>query len=181
MVHVWARPVRWLISVSEPTSAGPKTAKSNRTTARSRPRPEPANKLTPEERQCVLDICHQPEYASLPPGQIVPRLADQGTYIASESSFYRILHEADEQHHRGRSRQPQSFTPPQGYCATGPNQVWSWDITWLPAPIRGMFFYLYMMVDVYSRKIVGWEVHPWKVPNLGRPGAQGGLVRRVLA
>ena len=122
-------------------------------------RPEPANKLTPQERQHVLDICHLPEYASLPPGQIVPRLADQGTYIASESSFYRVLHEADEQHHRGRSRKPQYIHPPQGYCATGPNQVWSWDITWLPAPIRGMFFYLYMIMDVFSRKIVGWEVH----------------------
>lgn len=49
---------------------------------------------------------------------------------------------------------------PQGFCATGPNQVWSWDITWLPAPIRGMFFFLYMIVDIYSRKVVGWEVHP---------------------
>jgi transposase InsO family protein len=131
------------------------------------PRPEPANKLTPEERQCILNICHHPEYASLPPGQIVPILADQGTYIASESSFYRILHEADEQHHRGRSRKPQSFAPPQGYCATGANQVWSWDITWLPAPIRGMYFYLYMIVDVYSRKIVGWEVHPMESAELG--------------
>ena len=130
-------------------------------------RPEPANKLTPNERQRVLEICHQPEYASLPPGQIVPILADQGTYIASESSFYRVLHEAEEQHHRGRSRKPQSFIPPKGYCATGPNQVWSWDITWLPAPIRGMFFYLYMIVDVYSRKIVGWEVHPMESAELG--------------
>jgi transposase InsO family protein len=106
-----------------------------------------------------LDICHQPQYASLPPGQIVPRLADQGCYIASESSFYRILHAAGEQHHRGRSRKPNRSTLPKGYCATGPNQVWSWDITWLPAPIRGMFFYLYMIVDIYSRKIVGWDVH----------------------
>jgi len=130
-------------------------------------RPEPANKLTPEERQRVLDICHQPEYASLPPGQIVPMLADQGTYIASESSFYRVLHDADEQHHRSRSRKPHTFSPPQGYCATGPNQVWSWDITWLPTPIRGMFFYLYMIMDVYSRKVVGWEVHPMESAELG--------------
>ena len=49
-------------------------------------------------------------------------------------------------------------TPPKGFCAIGPNQVWTWDITWLPASIRGMFFYLYMIVDVFSRKIVGWEV-----------------------
>ena len=122
-------------------------------------RPAPANKLSDEERQSVLKICHQPEYASLPPGQIVPRLADQGRYIASESSFYRILHQAGEQHHRGRSTKPHRSSPPKGYCASAPNQVWTWDVTWLPAPIRGMFFYLYMIVDVYSRKIVGWEVH----------------------
>jgi transposase InsO family protein len=136
----------------------------HRPTAR---RPEPANKLIVEERERVLNICHQPEYASLPPGQIVPRLADQGKYIASESSFYRVLHEADEQHHRGRSLKPHAFNPPQGYCATGPNQVWSWDITWLPAPIRGMFFYLYMIMDVYSRKVVAWEVHPMESADLG--------------
>lgn len=130
-------------------------------------RPNPMNKLTAEEVQRVLDICHQPEYASLPPGQIVPILADQGIYVASESSFYRILHEAGEQHHRGRSRKPQCSHPPQSHCATGPNQVWSWDITWLSAPIRGMFFYLYIIMDVYSRKIVGWEVNSMESAELG--------------
>jgi len=123
------------------------------------PRPEPSNKLTVEEREHVLDVCHNPAYASMPPGQIVPRLADQGVYIASESSFYRILHAIDEQHHRGRSRKPHVSTPPKGYCATAPNQVWSWDITYLPTMIRGLFFYLYMIMDVFSRKVVGWEVH----------------------
>ena len=103
-------------------------------------RPEPANKLTAGERQRILDICHMPEYADLSPGQIVPRLADKGRYVASESSFYRILHDADEQHHRGRSAKPRELDPPRGYCATRPNQVWSWDITWLPSPIRGMYF-----------------------------------------
>ena len=88
-------------------------------------RPTPANKLSSEERKSVSNVCHDSEYASLPPGQIVPKLADQGVYIASESSFYRILHEAEEQHHRGRSRKPRVSTPPKGYCATGPNQVWS--------------------------------------------------------
>ena len=96
-------------------------------------RPTPANKLTSEERQSVLDICHQKENASLPPSQIVPQLADLGEYVASESSFYRILHEANEQHHRGRSQKPRKSTPPKGFCATGPNPVWTWDITWLPA------------------------------------------------
>lgn len=67
-------------------------------------RPVPANTLSAEERGRILTICHQPDYARLPPGQIVPRLADQGEYIASESSFYRVLRAADEQHHRGRQR-----------------------------------------------------------------------------
>lgn len=130
-------------------------------------RPTPANKLTPEERQSVLDTCHKPVYASMSPGQIVPRLADKGLYLASESSFYRILHEADEQHHRGRNAKPRRHHPPQGYCAIGPNQVWSWDITWLSSLIRGMFYYLYMIVDIYSRKIVGWEVHPVESAGFG--------------
>ena len=138
-------------------------------------RPEPANKLTTEERQSVLNICHQLDFASLPPGQIVPRLADQGQYVASESSFYRILHEADEQHHRGRSHAPRHPLPPNGYCATGPNQVWSWDITWLASPIRGMFFYLYMIMDVYSRKIVAWEIHP-----LENAGLAATLVQKAV-
>jgi len=123
------------------------------------PWPAPVNKLSPEERESVLSACRDPRYAGLPPGQIVPKLTDQGVYIASESSFYRILREADEQHHRGRSRKPRASTPPKGYCATGPNQVWSWDITYLPTLVRGIFFYLYMIMDVFSRKIVGWEVH----------------------
>lgn len=123
------------------------------------PRPQPCNKLSAEERERILNVCHDPVYASMPPGQIVPKLADQGVYIASESSFYRVLHQADEQHHRGRSRKPGVSTPPKGFCATSPNEVWSWDITYLPTLVRGLFFYLYMIVDVFSRKIVGWEVH----------------------
>ena len=115
-------------------------------------RPTPRNKLSAEERERVLNVCHAPQYASLPPGQIVPRMADQGLYIASESSFYRILHEADEQHHRGRSQKPRISTPPKGYCATASNQVWSWDITYLPTMIRGMFFYLYMILGRIQSK-----------------------------
>lgn len=120
-------------------------------------RPEPANKLTKEERKEILEIIHQPEYQSLPPSQIVPKLADQGTYIASESTFYRIMHEAGEQNHRGRSKTPTS-KPKSTHCATEPNRVWSWDITYLPGPAKGLYFYLYLILDIYSRDIVGWEV-----------------------
>lgn len=122
-------------------------------------RPAPANRLSPAERARVLDLCHEPAYASLPPGQIVPRLADQGEYVASESSFYRILREASEQHHRGRSRPPRPRGEPPRLVARAPCEVWSWDISWLPGPVKGLFFYLYLIVDLYSRKIVGWEVY----------------------
>lgn len=121
--------------------------------------PPPANRLSAEERAAVLALCHAPAYASLPPGQIVPRLADQGQYIASESSVYRILRAAGEQHRRGRSRSPQPRREPPRLVARAPNEVWTWDIRWLPGPVKGLFFYLYRIVDLYSRKIVGWEVY----------------------
>jgi transposase InsO family protein len=138
-------------------------------------RPEPANRLSAEERQQVLAVCHRPEFASLPPGQIVPRLADAGEYIASESSFYRILRAAGEQHHRGRSRAPRKMGPPPRHRAVRPCQVWSWDITWLPGPARGLFFFLYLMIDVYSRKIVGWEVYAQESAELASD-----VVRRAV-
>lgn len=138
-------------------------------------RPEPANKLTPAERDQVLALCHTPEFASLPPSQIVPRLADRGEYLASESSFYRILRAAGEQQHRGRSRPPRPAAPPPSHCAQRPCAVWSWDITWLPGPLRGQFFYLYLILDLYSRKIVGWEIHDRETAELA---AQ--LVRRAV-
>ena len=138
-------------------------------------RPEPAHKLSAEERTRVLEVCHRPEFASLPPSQIVPRLADRGEYLASESSFYRILRAADEQHHRGRARAPRTPAPPPRHCARGPCEVWSWDITWLPGPARGLFFYLYLIIDLYSRKIVGFEVHERESAEFG-----AALVRRAV-
>jgi putative transposase len=74
-------------------------------------------------------------------------------------TFYRVLRAADQVHRRGKAAQPRAVTKPQGYLAQGPNQVWSWDITFLASSIQGMFYRLYMIMDVFSRKIVGWEVH----------------------
>jgi transposase InsO family protein len=122
-------------------------------------RPAPANKLSAAERAAVLDVCNLTEFASLPPSQIVPKLADQGRYLASESSFYRILRADGQQHHRGRAKPPVRRKPPTSYKASAPCQVWTWDITWMPGPVAGTFFYLYLIVDIFSRKIVGWEVH----------------------
>ena len=123
------------------------------------PRPEPRNKLSPAERAAVLEACNSKEFASLPPSQIVPKLADQGRYLASESSFYRILRAEGQQQHRGRARPPIRRKPPTSYKASAPCEVWTWDITWMPGPALGIFFYLYLIVDIFSRKIVGWEVH----------------------
>jgi putative transposase len=122
-------------------------------------RSTPPNALGEAERGEVLAVCNSPEHASLPPSQIVPRLADQGIYLASESTFYRVLRDHDAQHHRGRAKAPRAPAPPPSHTADGPCQVWCWDITYLPGPVRGQFFYLYLILDLYSRKIVGWEVH----------------------
>jgi len=119
----------------------------------------PANKLTKEERERILMIANSKKYQDLPPCKIIPMLADKGIFVASESSFYRILREENQLKHRQRSRPAKHFRPPP--CeASGPNQVWSWDISYLPTQVRGLYFYLYVIVDIYSRKIVGWNIHP---------------------
>lgn len=89
----------------------------------------------------------------------MPILADNGQYIASESSFYRVLKANDQLTHRGKAKPKGHCTKPKGYKATGPNQVWTWDISYCPSTVIGQFFYLYMIIDIFSRKIVGWEVY----------------------
>ena len=89
--------------------------------------------------------------------EIVPMLADRGSYIASESTFYKVLKEAKQLTHRGREQRKHK-RPISTHKATRANQVWMWDITYLNGPIKGMHYYLYMFSDLYSRKIVGWEV-----------------------
>jgi transposase InsO family protein len=122
------------------------------------PKTPPRNKLSSAERQKVLDAANRPEHVDLSPKQIVPRLADDGIYLASESTFYRVLHEEDALQHREPSR-PRSVAKPREYVATGPLEIWSWDITYLRSAVRGAFYYLYLVEDVWSRKIVGWDVH----------------------
>jgi transposase InsO family protein len=85
-------------------------------------------------------------------------LADEGIYIASESTFYRILRSENQLTHRQLSR-PAKHHKPKAYEASKANQVWTWDITYLPTQVRGLYLYLYMIVDIYSRKIVGFSVH----------------------
>lgn len=121
-------------------------------------RPVPQNKLSEEEYNSVIRIANLPEYADLSPAQIVPAIADRGMYIASESTFYRILRSEEMQNHRGRSKPPEKAKEPETHIAFAPNRVWTWDITYLNTSIRGIYYKLYMIVDIFSRKIVGWEV-----------------------
>lgn len=118
-----------------------------------------ANALTEVEKAAILAVCNSPEYAHLPPGQIVPRLADKGEYLASVSSFYRVLKKHNQDAERGRQQRRNPRAKPTTHIATGPNQVWSWDITYLPSCVAGRYYYLYLIMDIFSRKIVASEVH----------------------
>jgi transposase InsO family protein len=118
----------------------------------------PKNKISEAERQEVLKVANLPEHRDLSPKQIVPKLADEGRFIASESTFYRILRLEGQVRHRERSH-PAAHARPRELRATRPNQVWTWDITYLLSPVKGVYFYLYVVLDIFSRKIVGWAVH----------------------
>ena len=117
----------------------------------------PANKLSENERQKIIDTVTQEDYKDMPPCEIVPALADKGQYLASESTFYRVLRQKGMAGRRGRAAAPVKRKISTHY-ATGPNQVWMWDITYLNGPVKGTFYYLYLISDLYSRDIVGWEV-----------------------
>jgi putative transposase len=123
------------------------------------PNHQPSNALSALEQARAAAVMTSSEYAGLSPKQLVPELADKGVYLASESTLYRL------QRHLGLRGRRREVTPTHVsrastvHRATGPNQVWSWDITYLPTPVRGRFLYLYLVLVVWSRRIVGWNVH----------------------
>ena len=119
----------------------------------------PKNKLTEFEYQRIIQVANEPAYADLPPSKIVPLLADEGRYLASESSFYRILSAENQLQHRQKSKPSRQIKKPRALTATAANQLYSWDITYLPTPVLGLFFYLYLVMDIDSRKIVGWQIY----------------------
>jgi transposase InsO family protein len=164
-----------LALIDEAVAAGARLAKacevvgiSNRTLERWRtdeecidrragPKHAPAHQLSEAEKQKILEVANSPEFRDKSPKQIVPTLADRGEYIASEASFYRVLREHDQLAHRGRARPPTASRPKE-LVAKAPNQIWCWDITYMRAAVRGSFYFLYLVVDVFSRKIVAWTV-----------------------
>jgi putative transposase len=115
----------------------------------------PAWSLNPEERQAVLDQLHCERFVDKSPAEIHATLLDEGIYLCSERTMYRVLAEAKEvRERRNQLRHPKHAVPV--LVATGPNQVWSWDITKLLGPVKWTFYYLYVLLDIYSRYVVGW-------------------------
>jgi transposase InsO family protein len=122
-------------------------------------RPVPSRALSEAEQAQIIAVANEPRFAETPPARIVPALADEGIYIASESSFHRVLRAHGQMNRRGRAQPPRPSRPPATHTATRTGEVWCWDVTFLPAQIQGRWFYLYLILDLYSRKVVGFEVH----------------------
>jgi putative transposase len=120
-------------------------------------RPTPARALSSAERQEVLAVLHEPRFADLAPAEVYARLLDEGRYLCSERTMYRVLAEnAEVRERRDQLRHPEYKKPE--LLATAPNQVWSWDITKLLGPQKWTYFYLYVLLDIFSRYVVGWMV-----------------------
>ena len=121
------------------------------------PRPEPPNKLTEHERRHVLSVLRSPQFCDLAPAQIWARLLDDGVYLCSISTMYRLLRIAGESRERRRQRTHPAKKKPE-LIATGTNQIWSWDITKLKGPNRGVYYELFVIIDIYSRYVINWCV-----------------------
>ena len=117
----------------------------------------------------------------MPPGQIVPILADSDRYVGSERSFYRVLHAYGQAHRRGRARPPQELRTVPQLRAAGPNQVWSWDITYLPTTVRGVWQYLYLVLDIWSRKVVDWDVAECEDPAIAADVVSSACLRERIS
>lgn len=121
------------------------------------PRPRPKNRLQDAVRQEILGLLHEERFVDLSPWEVVPRLMDQGKYLASVRTFYRVLAQQGEiKERRLQSRRGKHAAPILE--ATAPNQVWSWDITRLKGHYHGLWYFLYVMLDIFSRYVVGWMV-----------------------
>jgi transposase InsO family protein len=116
-------------------------------------------KLTEEERQEIINLCCNNEFKDANPYEIFITLLERKNYIASISSFYRVLRAAHLLNHRANKRPGTKHAAPPELVATGPNHVWCWDITWLPTEVKGIFLYAYIIIDVWDKSIVSWEVH----------------------
>jgi putative transposase len=140
----------------------------------------PANQFTQLERDKVLSVVNSEEFAHLAPSQIVPRLADKGIYIGSESSIYRILRCHHQVGHRINVQPAKARMKTRACMANAPKQLFSWDITYLPRPVKGSYFYLYLFMDIFSRKIVGWQVYDEESSELASQVMQDICIREGI-
>lgn len=124
---------------------------------RAGPKHPPAHQLSKAECDKILSVTNSAEFRDMSVKQIVPILADRGEYLASEATFYRVLRAAGQLVHRGHAK-PATKSRPKQLIARAPKEVWCWDITYLRAPVRGSYYFLYLTTDIYSRKIVAWTV-----------------------
>lgn len=131
--------------------------RARRPKAEASPRPRPVRALSDEERAKVLATLDSDEFMDKAPAQVFAKLLEDGTYLCAIRTMYRILAANDQIRERRAQRQHPTYTKPQ-LVATAPNQVWTWDITKLPGPTKGTYFALYVILDLYSRYIVGWQV-----------------------
>ncbi len=140
-----------------------RTAAARRPPAPFRPRPRPARALAVSERQAVLDLLREPRFADQPPAEVYAELLDQGLYHGSIRTMYRILHENGEVKERRQQLRHPVYKKPE-LIAEGPNRVWSWDITKLMGPAKWTYFYLYAIIDIFSRRVVAWLVADAEAP-----------------
>lgn len=133
-------------------------------------------KLTENEKQEIIYICCSDEFKDSNPYGIFINLLERRKYIASVSSFYRVLKDAELLHHRSNKRPRSKQSVPPEKVATGSNQVWTWDITWLPSKVKGHFYYSYKIIDIWDKNIVGWEIHDTESEEHAR-----NLFQRTLA
>jgi putative transposase len=144
------------------------------------PRSTPPNALTEPERQQVLTVLRSEEYCDLAPAQVWARLLDDGIYLCSISTMYRLLAVAGENRERRRQRTHPAKKRPE-LIARRPNQVWSWDITKLQGPTRGVYYELFVIIDIYSRYVVGWMVAPAETGDLAKAFIDDTLARQGVA
>jgi putative transposase len=144
-----------------------------------RPRPKPKRALGPEQRLAVRDILREPDFVDLAPAEIYATLLDQGVYHCSIRTMYRILAEHDEVRERRQQLRHPVYQKPE-LLAEGPNQVWSWDITKLMGPAKWTYFYLYVIIDIFSRRVVGWCVADAETASLFKPLFEETLAKHLV-
>jgi putative transposase len=155
-------------------------ARARRPCALARRRPKPQRALTTEQRLAVRDLLREPPYVDLAPAEIYASLLDQGTYHCSIRTMYRILEEHDETRERRRQLRHPVYQKPE-LLAEGPNRVWSWDITKLMGPAKWTYFYLYVIIDIFSRRVVGWYVADTESASLFKVLFEDALAKHLVS